>query len=138
MEDKRIIDLFFARSELAIEALAAKYGALCSRIAENILGDSMDAEECVNDAYLGVWNSVPPQRPDPLRSFLCRIVRNLSISRYHANTAKKRNSSYDVALEELEGILREQGSCQLTCQFCDAVYDFSGEELQALIDGLKQ
>ncbi len=105
MEDKRIIDLFFARSELAIEALAAKYGALCSRIAENILGDSMDAEECVNDAYLGVWNSVPPQRPDPLRSFLCRIVRNLSISRYHANTAKKRNSSYDVALEELEGIL---------------------------------
>lgn len=105
MEDKRIIDLFFARSELAIEALAAKYGALCSRIAVNILGNAMDAEECVNDAYLGVWNSVPPQKPDPLRAFLCRIVRNLSISRYHANSAKKRNSSYDVALEELDGIL---------------------------------
>lgn len=105
MDDNRIIALFFARSELAIEALAAKYGALCSRVAVNILGDRQDAEECVNDAYLGVWNTVPPQRPDPLRAFVCRIVRNLSISRYHANTARKRNSHYDVALEELEGML---------------------------------
>jgi len=105
LEDKRIIDLFFARSELAIEALAAKYGALCRRIAVNILGDAQDAEECVNDTYLGVWNAVPPQKPDPLRSFVCRIARNLSISRYHINTAKKRNSHYDVALEELDGLL---------------------------------
>ncbi|MBQ4652201.1 MAG: sigma-70 family RNA polymerase sigma factor [Oscillospiraceae bacterium] len=105
MEDKRIIDLFFARSELAIEALAAKYGALCRRIAVNILGDAQDAEECVNDTYLGVWNAVPPQKPDPLRSFVCRIARNLSISRYHINTAMKRNSHYDVALEELDGLL---------------------------------
>jgi len=105
LEDKRIIELFFARSELAIEALAAKYGALCSRIAVNILGNSQDAEECVNDAYLGVWNAVPPKKPDPLRSFLCRIVRNLSVSRYHANTAIKRNSHYDLAFEELEDML---------------------------------
>lgn len=105
MDDKKIIALFFARSEQAIEALAAKYGALCRQLAVNILGDPMDAEECVNDAYLGVWNTVPPKRPDPLRSYLCRITRNLSITRYHANTAKKRNSHYDTALEELEGIL---------------------------------
>lgn len=105
MEDKRIIDLFFARSELAIEALAAKYGALCSRIAVNILGNAQDAEECVNDTYLGVWNAVPPQKPNPLRSFVCRIARNLSISRYHANTARKRNSHYDLALEEIESTL---------------------------------
>jgi len=59
----------------------------------------------VNDAYLGVWNSIPPQKPDPLRTYLCRIVRNLSISKYHSNTAKKRNSHYDTALEELEGVL---------------------------------
>ncbi len=105
MDDNRIIALFFARSELAIQALAAKYGALCRRIAVNILADPQDAEECVNDTYLGVWNAVPPHKPDPLRSFVCRIVRNLSISRYHANTARKRNSHYDMALEELEGML---------------------------------
>ena len=105
MDDSKIIDLYWQRQPQAIEETAARYGAFCYGIARNILSLHEDAEECVNDAYLGVWNSVPPQRPDPLRSFLCRIVRNLSISRYHANTAKKRNSSYDVALEELEGIL---------------------------------
>ena len=64
-----------------------------------------DAEECVNDAYLGTWTANPPQRPDPLLTFLCRIVRNLSIMRYHANTATKRNSAYDIALGELENCL---------------------------------
>lgn len=70
-------------------------------MARNILKNPQDAEECVNDAYLGVWNTIPPQHPDPLLTYLCRIVRNRSIKRYHANTAQKRNSSYDVALDEL-------------------------------------
>lgn len=105
MEDSKIIALFFARSEQAITELTAKYGKLCNHIADNILHNPQDAEECVNDAYLGAWNTIPPQKPNPLQAYICRIVRNLAITKYHANTALKRNSHYDVALEELEHCL---------------------------------
>ena len=105
MDDSKIIALLFARSEQAIDALADKYGKLCYKIADNVLGNSQDAEECVNDAYLGVWNTVPPTHPNPLLAYVCRIVRNLSIKRYRSNTAQKRNSIYDVAISELEGCL---------------------------------
>jgi len=105
MDDKAIIDLFFERSEQAIRELDTKYGKTCHKVSYNILNNQQDAEECVNDAYLGTWNAIPPQRPNPLLTFLCRIVRNLSIMRYHANTATKRNSAYDIALEELENCL---------------------------------
>ena len=105
MDDKAIIDLFFERSEQAIRELDTKYGKTCHKVSYNILNNRQDAEECVNDAYLGTWNAIPPQHPNPLLTFLCRIVRNLSIMRYHANTATKRNSAYDIALEELENCL---------------------------------
>lgn len=102
MEDREIVALFRQRSERAIAELAAKYGRVCQRVAENILRDRRDAEECVNDAYLGVWNTVPPASPDPLVSYVCRIVRNQAVMKYHAAAARKRNSHYDVALDELE------------------------------------
>ncbi len=105
MEDNAIIELFFARSEAAIAELDGKYGALCRSLAQRILSDLRDAEECVNDAYLGVWNTVPPRRPDPLRPYVCAIVRNRSIARYHANAAQKRDSRYDLSLQELEDCL---------------------------------
>ena len=105
IEDEKIIQLFFERSEQAIKELDLKYGKVCHKVSYNILHNRQDAEECVNDAYLGTWNAIPPQRPNPLLTFLCKIVRNLSIMRHHSNTAMKRNSTYDVALEELEGCL---------------------------------
>lgn len=105
LEDSKIIELFFARAEQAIVELSAKYGTVCSRIARNILKNDLDAEECVNDTYLAVWNTIPPQKPNPLRTYIFRIVRNISIAKYHANTSVKRNSYYDVALEELESCL---------------------------------
>ena len=106
MDDSAIIELFFARSEQAIRELDGKYGKTCHRLSYNILYNSQDAEECVNDAYLGAWNAIPPARPNPLLAFLCRIVRNLSLMRYHADRAAKRGGgSYTVALEELEGCL---------------------------------
>ena len=101
MDDDKIIDLFFERSEQAIVELSAKYGTLCRKVADRILNDPQDAEECVNEAYLGAWNTIPPQKPDKLASYVCRIVRNLALKRYHTNIAKKRNSMYDVALEEI-------------------------------------
>ncbi len=101
MEDGQIIALFFARDQQAITEVDAKYGSVCRRLSYQILNDRLDAEECVNDAYLGAWNAIPPARPNPLLAFLCKIVRNLSVKRYHANTAVKRNSHYDVALSEV-------------------------------------
>ena len=102
MEDAQIIELFFIRDQQAITELDAKYGSVCHKLSYQILNNQLDAEECVNDAYLGTWNAIPPARPNPLLTFLCKIVRNLSIKRYHANTAIKRNSLYDVALSEVE------------------------------------
>ncbi len=105
MDDGRIIELFYERREEAIKILSEKYGKGCKKIANNILKNELDAEECVNDALLAVWNTVPPQNPDPLQAYLFRIVRNTAIARYHKNTSLKRNSHYDLALEELEGCI---------------------------------
>lgn len=87
MNDSEIIDLFYMRSEQAIIELSVKYGNVCNKVAKNILNNILDAEECVNDAYLGAWNTIPPQNPNPLLTYICRIVRNLSIKKYHANTS---------------------------------------------------
>ena len=102
MEDSKIIELFFDRSEEAITELSEKYGQICKSVAENILNNQRDSEECVNDAFLAVWNTIPPQKPEHLLSYVCRIVRNLAIKKYHANTAQKRNSIYDVAIDEIK------------------------------------
>ena len=116
MEDKAIIALFFARSERAIEELNGKYGKVFTALANRILNDPQDAEECVSDAYLGAWNTIPPQNPDPLLTYVCRILRNRCIARYHANTAQKRNSVYDVALEELEETLASSSRVEETLE----------------------
>lgn len=105
MEDEQIIDLFFARDQQAITELDVKYGRLCRKLSGQILADPRDIQECISDAYLGVWNAIPPRRPNPLAAFLCTLVRNISITRCHHNTAVKRNSQYDAALDELEGCL---------------------------------
>ncbi len=101
MEDSQIIALFFERSEQAIEALEHKYGAPARRLAANILGDGRDAEECMNDAYFALWNTIPPNLPVSLCGYLCRVVRNAAAKRYRANSAQKRNAHFDAALEEL-------------------------------------
>lgn len=112
MDDRKIIELFFERSEQAIVELSKKHGAVCFKIAFNILNNAQDAEECVNDAYLGAWNTIPPQSPNPLLSYVCRIVRNLAIKKYHKHTAIKRNSIFDVALDELENCFPSSASVE--------------------------
>lgn len=105
LEDEKIIELFFARSEQAIQALDQKYGKVCHSLSYNILKSPQDAEECVSEAYLGAWNAIPPARPNPLQAYLCKIVRNLSLKRHAHNAAAKRNSIFDVAMQELEDSL---------------------------------
>ncbi len=102
MKDHEIIELFFERSEQAITELIIKYGAAVKCVVSNILKNLQDVEECANDTYLNVWNQIPPTRPRHLGAYTCRIARNISLNRHYANTAEKRNTYYDVALEELE------------------------------------
>ncbi len=102
MEDKKIIELFFARSEKALTALAEKYGKLCMKVALQILGSREDSEECVNDSYFDVWNTVPPKEPDPLMSYIVKIVRYNSLDCLEHRTAKKRGGGEaTVSLEDV-------------------------------------
>jgi RNA polymerase sigma-70 factor (ECF subfamily) len=102
MEDKKIIELFFARSEIAIRELDNKYGKICKKLSQNIVNNKQDAEECVNDAYLGVWNSIPPETPDPLLAYVCKIVRNISLKTYYRKEAAKRSSNHTVSMNEID------------------------------------
>ena len=101
MTDTEIIDLFYERSDQAIDETAKAHGGPVRKVAYNILGNIQDTEECVNDTWFAAWNSIPPHRPSVLRTFLCKIARNLATKKYHSNSAEKRNSQYDLALDEL-------------------------------------
>ncbi len=101
MEDSKIIEMFLSRDENAIAETDKKYGKYCYSIAFNILGNNSDTEECVNDTYLGAWNSIPPQQPQIFSAFLARITRNLSLNKYRSKTAEKRGGGTAAALDEL-------------------------------------
>lgn len=105
MEDREIIRLLWERMETAVSALADKYERLVFQLSRNIVGNDEDAAECTNDTWMGVWDSIPPHKPQVLRAYVCRIGRNVSLKRYRSNTAAKRNTAYDVSLEELENSL---------------------------------
>ncbi len=102
MNDTEIIDLYFKRDEKAITHTDKKYGDDLRRISHRIIRNTQDSEECVNDTYLKVWNSVPPQNPVRFFAYLVKIVRNLSLNRYEMLTAKKRGSGeIPLVLDEL-------------------------------------
>lgn len=106
MKDIDIIKLYFARSQKAIEETDKKYGAYCNAIAQNILCNRQDSEECVNDTYLKTWNTIPPKEPKNLRTYLGKITRSVAINRYKMYSAEKRGGcTADVVLSELEGCI---------------------------------
>ena len=89
-----------------------KYGKICRSLSYNIVNSREDAEECVSDAYLGAWNAIPPARPDPLLSYIAKIVRNLSLKLYWKKEAAKRGGHYTMALEEIEGCIAGQNTAE--------------------------
>ena len=125
MLDEQIIELFFNRSGNAIDELDKKYGKVLHKLSYNILNDRLDVEECLNDSYLGVWNTIPPERPNPLLTYVCKIVRNISLKRYHSKTALKRNSTYDIAMSEVENYIVAPNSVES---------EIEAKELAALIE----
>lgn len=88
--EQQMIDAVFNRSEQGLNDMARTYGALLYTVSMNLLHDAADAEECVNDTWLKVWNTIPPYRPTYLRSFLCKITRQIALDRYRANHRQKR------------------------------------------------
>ena len=126
MNDKKLIELYWARDERAIPETDAVYGRYCYAIAYNVLSDHGESEECVNDTYLGAWNSMPPHRPDVLSAFLGKITRRLSIDRWRERTAAKRGgAAIDAALEELSFCIPGSESAER---------ELEARELERLVD----
>jgi len=102
MQDQEIIDLYNKRDEQAIVQTESKYGSYCMSIAQNILQNMQDSEECVNDTWLHTWNSIPPAQPNNLRTYLGKITRNLSFNRYEMRNRQKRGGGeVMLALDEI-------------------------------------
>lgn len=115
MEDGQIIELYWQKSENAINETNSKYGAYCFSIADNILNNKEDSEECVNDTWLNAWNAIPPQRPNNFKMFLAKITRNLSFNRIEAQNAKKRGGGeLALVLDELSECLASKADVEDT------------------------
>ena len=113
MEDRHILRLYFSRDEAALSATAEKYGNYCRSIAHHILGNAEDAEECVNDAWLGAWNTIPPKQPENLATYLGKLTRNAALGRVRTASAQKRGGGqYTLALEEIEDCIPAPGGVE--------------------------
>lgn len=105
MNDKQIINLYISRSENAVTETNKKYGLYCKKISMNILQNEPDVDEALNDTWLKAWNTIPPQKPNPLKTYLGMLVRTISINRYNYYTAQKRNGKFDLLLSEVEEMI---------------------------------
>ena len=106
MEDLQIIKLFFDRSEEALMQVQSKYGAYCMSIADNVLSDRQDAQECLNDCLMRAWGTIPPQRPSNLKAYLGKIIRNLALDRLERRSAEKRGGGeVPAVLDELSEVV---------------------------------
>ena len=114
MDDRTLIELYNQRNESAISETQIKYGRYCFSIAYAILNSNEDSEECVNDTYLKVWNSIPPHAPTVFSAFIGKITRNTAIDRYTALRAKKRNACVELALDELSECIPDPSECAVS------------------------
>ena len=106
MDDSQIISLFFLRDQGAITAVQEQYGALVRRVSRNVLLVEDDVAECESDTYMGLWNAIPPEKPNPLAAFIVKIARNIALNRRRRDLAeKRRGDSFGVSMEELGDIL---------------------------------
>lgn len=126
MSDEQIVTLYLQRNETAISATHDRYGPYCYSIAHRILDSAQDSQECVNDTWLRTWNSIPPQRPRALKSFLAKITRNLAFDRFKRERTRKRGAGeIQLALDELE---------ECVAAHSDVESEVLSEELKRSID----
>ncbi len=127
MDDSSIVEMYWSRSEQAIEETKIKYGRYCYRIAYNILGNKEDSEESVNDTYLGVWNSLPPHRPQILSAFIGKLTRNISLKKWRDKSRMKRGGGQaELTLEELSECIPDGSNVEETME---------AKELAGIING---
>ncbi len=112
MHDKEIISLYFDRDEKAIEYTEQKYRAYCYSVADKVLNNAQDDEECLNDVWLAAWNSIPPNDPSSLATYLGRITRNISVRRLRFINRKKRGRELTVYIEELNEAIPSANSIE--------------------------
>ncbi len=106
MEDDEIIELMENRNERSIAELSKKYGGICGKVARNILGDFTDVDQCLNDTYFKVWNSIPPAKPASLPAFAATIARNIAISVLRERRAAKRGGEVEtLSFDELDDLV---------------------------------
>ena len=125
MDDKAIVELFWSRDPRAIEVSQEKYAQSCQSLAERLLGSVEDGQECVNDALHRAWETIPPQRPDSLRAYLRKIVRNLAIDRWRSQTSQRRGGGLSALALELEDCLPAAPSAEAAAE---------GQEITACMD----
>lgn len=113
MQDEKIVELYFDRDELALKETEAKYGGYLYKIAFSVLNDNSDSEESVNDTYLAAWNSIPPNKPSRLSSYLSKLTRRISVDILRRKSSKKRIASqYALSLSELEEVVKDKGNME--------------------------
>lgn len=105
-EEQKILYLLWNRVDTAVDALAKQFGKRLYRTALNILGNTQDAEEVVNDTYLAIWNAIPPERPNPLAAYIYRTGKNIALNHLRLRSAQKRDSQYNLSLDELAEVLQ--------------------------------
>lgn len=101
-DDAEIVELYWQRNEIAIEYTQQKYETLCISISNNILSNHCDVEECLSDMYIATWNTIPPQKPNSLKMYLCKLIRRISINKVTYNHAEKRDTRKTISFEEIE------------------------------------
>ena len=102
VEDKDIVALYLRRDADAVAETLSKYGAYCRTVARRLLGDESDVEECVSDAMLAAWNSIPPHEPERLQTYLAKLTRRIAVNRLEERMAQKRGGGEAVSsMEEL-------------------------------------
>jgi len=124
MDDRSIIELFLRRDENAISELKNKYEKLFLTAAGKILSQREDIDECVNTAFFNVWNSIPPDEPENLSAYLCRIVKNKAIDMLRHNSAGKRNDAFTVSLDELAECIPDTSVDVSAAQLAGAISSF--------------
>ena len=125
MDDKRIIELYFSRDEQAIAETEKEYGALCRYIASNVLAVKEDVEECVSDVMLSLWNAIPPDRPEDLRAYIGKAVRNRAHEMVRDANAWKRGGRVQIVSEELLSTIPDE---------CDLAADFEAKRAGVIIN----
>ncbi len=129
MRDREIVSLFLDRDESAPAEAEKEYGSYCLCIARNVLRDERDAEECLNDALLAAWESIPPQQPENLKTYLGKLVREAAVDRWRRNNARKRRHGMLASLDELEWLVSDSGAPEIgELELAQLISDFLRSE----------